>query len=145
MLQFTSPLLSAPTCSQHSKMLLPGDIIISCFLVRILRNVKSFPGSRSRRVLRACSHSRVTRVAYCIVVTLSNDVLIGAPGRSNLKSMLFAAPHNAQQRVNKANNAMQQDGIVDRMNLLCPVFLPCTPCLIRRIFLCILRQVLMLA
>uniref|UniRef100_A0A6G5A960 Secreted protein n=1 Tax=Rhipicephalus microplus TaxID=6941 RepID=A0A6G5A960_RHIMP len=67
-----------PMYLQYPKTL-SGDIIISCFLVRIRRNVKSFPGSRSRRVLRACSHSRVTSVAYCIVVTLSNDVLMAAP------------------------------------------------------------------
>ena len=53
--------------------------MISCFFVRILRNVRSFVGSRSRTVLRALCANWVRRPAYCTVVELSNVVLIGIP------------------------------------------------------------------
>lgn len=58
---------------------LPGATIISCFLDRILRKVRSFCGSMSRTVLLAFDVSCVIKPAYCTVVELSNVVLIGIP------------------------------------------------------------------
>lgn len=58
---------------------LPGATIISCFLDRILKKVRSFCGSMSRTVLLAFDVSCVIKPAYCTVVELSNVVLIGIP------------------------------------------------------------------
>lgn len=58
---------------------LSGAIMISCFLERILRNVKSFDGSKSRTTLLALSVRELISPAYCTVVELSKVVFIGIP------------------------------------------------------------------
>lgn len=58
---------------------LSGATIISCFFDLILRNVKSFDGSKSLTTLLALSAKELIRPAYCTVVVLSNVVLIGMP------------------------------------------------------------------
>lgn len=58
---------------------LSGAIIISFFLDRIRRNVRSFVGSMSLTVFLALSTSCVMSPAYCVVVVLSKEVLIGTP------------------------------------------------------------------
>lgn len=59
--------------------LLPGATIISFFLERIRRKVRSFWGSISRTVLRAFKMKLCMRLAYCVVVGLSMVLLIGMP------------------------------------------------------------------
>ena len=64
--------------------LLPGATIISFFLERIRRKVRSFWGSISRTVLRAFKTKLCMRLAYCVVVGLSMVLLIGMPeGRAD--------------------------------------------------------------
>lgn len=58
---------------------LPGATIISCFLERMRRNVRSLVGSRSRTTLLALSESWLINPAYWTVVVLSIVVLIGIP------------------------------------------------------------------
>lgn len=63
---------------------LPGATIISFFLERIRRKVRSFWGSISRTVLRAFKMKLCMRLAYCVVVGLSIVLLMGMPvGRTN--------------------------------------------------------------
>lgn len=71
------------TCFSISKRVfsLPGATIISCFLERIRRNVRSLVGSRSRTTLLALSDSWLINPAYWTVVVLSIVVLIGIPVR----------------------------------------------------------------
>lgn len=59
---------------------LPGAIMISFFLERTRRNVRSFWGSMSRMVLLAFITSWWMRPAYCTVLALSSVVLMGIPG-----------------------------------------------------------------
>lgn len=66
--------------SRHS--LLPGATMISFFLERIRRNVRSFWGSMSRTVLLAFMMKLCMRPAYWIVVELSIVLLIGIPARN---------------------------------------------------------------
>lgn len=58
---------------------LSGAIIISCFFERILRNVKSLEGSRSRTTLRALSANCPISPAYCTVDVLSNVLFTATP------------------------------------------------------------------
>lgn len=58
---------------------LPGATIISFFLERIRRKVRSFWGSISRTVLRAFRMKLCMRLAYCVVVGLSMVLLMGMP------------------------------------------------------------------
>lgn len=53
--------------------------MISCFFDLILKNVKSFEGSKSRTTLLALSVKELINPAYCTVVELSSVVLIGIP------------------------------------------------------------------
>lgn len=46
------------------KLNLPGATIISCFLVRIRKNIKSFDGSKSRTTLLALSANCCINPAY---------------------------------------------------------------------------------
>ena len=69
---------------------LPGAIIISCFVVLILRNFKWFWGSRSRTVILALAVSWWTSPAYWTVVALSIVVRIGIPVRK--KAIFLAQP-----------------------------------------------------
>lgn len=79
--------LSGATYKMNSKIsnLLKTEIefdrytIISCFLVRILKNVRSLVGSNSRTTLHALSASWLIKPAYWIVVALSKVDLIGMP------------------------------------------------------------------
>lgn len=61
---------------------LSGATIISCFLDRIRRNVRSFEGSKSLTTLLALSASELIKPAYCTVVVLSNVVFIGIPKKN---------------------------------------------------------------
>lgn len=58
---------------------LSGATIISCFLERTRKNVRSLPGSRSRTTLRALSDNWLIRPAYWTVVELSKVLLTGMP------------------------------------------------------------------
>lgn len=64
---------------RKEKLSLPGAIIISFFLERTLRKVRSFCASMSLTVLRAFITSWWRRPAYCTVLELSRVVLIGMP------------------------------------------------------------------
>ena len=57
----------------------PGATIISCFVVRILKKVRSFVGSRSLTVHFALFATACISPAYCTVVALSRFVRIGIP------------------------------------------------------------------
>lgn len=57
----------------------PGAIMISFFLERTRRKVRSFWGSMSRTVLRAFITSWWIRPAYCAVLGPSRVVLMGIP------------------------------------------------------------------
>ena len=61
------------------KKKIPGATMISCFLVRIRKKVKSLVGSSSLTTLQALSASWLIRPAYCTVVALSKVDLIGMP------------------------------------------------------------------
>ena len=61
----------------------PGAIIISCFLERTRRNVRSLVGSRSLTTLRALSVSPLMRPVYWMVVGLSSVLLMGMPGNTH--------------------------------------------------------------
>lgn len=66
------------------KTFLPGATIISFFLERIRRKVRSFWESISRTVLRAFKMKLCMRPAYCVVVGLSMVLLMGMPaGRAD--------------------------------------------------------------
>lgn len=65
--------------------LLPGATMISFFLERIRRNVRSFWGSMSRTVLLAFIMKLCIRPAYCTVVELSTVLLIGIPAERHGK------------------------------------------------------------
>lgn len=58
---------------------LSGATIISCFLERTRKKVRSLPGSRSRTTLRALSDNWLIKPAYCTVVELSNVLFTGMP------------------------------------------------------------------
>jgi hypothetical protein len=60
--------------------------MISFFLERMRRKVRSFWGSTSRMVLRAFITSWWIRPAYCTVVELSMVVLMGMPVRRQADS-----------------------------------------------------------
>lgn len=64
---------------------LSGATIISCFLDLILKNVRSFDGSKSLTTLLALSAKELISPAYCTVVVLSNVDLIGIPVICNIE------------------------------------------------------------
>lgn len=61
----------------------PGAIMISFFLERTRRKVRSFWGSRSRMVVLAFISSWWISPAYWTVLVLSRVVLMGIPGGTN--------------------------------------------------------------
>ena len=62
--------------------------MISFFLERMRRKVRSLPGSRSLTVLRAFCVRLHNRPAYCTVVELSRVVRIGMPGNHTVETKL---------------------------------------------------------
>lgn len=58
---------------------LSGATMISCFLERTRKKVRSLPGSKSRTTLRALSDNWLIRPAYCTVVELSSVLFTGMP------------------------------------------------------------------
>ena len=84
---------------------LPGATIISFFLERIRRKVRSFWGSISRTVLRAFKMKLCMRLAYCVVVGLSMVLLMGMPeGRAETEQnpgsafLSCSQPHTQNSR-----------------------------------------------
>lgn len=63
----------------NSQIHQPGAIMISCFLERTRRKVRSFVGSRSLTTLRALSVRPLMRPVYWMVVGLSSVLLMGIP------------------------------------------------------------------
>lgn len=59
--------------------------MISCFLERTRKKVRSLPGSKSRTTLRALSDNWLIRPAYCTVVELSKVLFTGIPVKAGKK------------------------------------------------------------
>lgn len=86
--------------------LLPGATMISFFLERIRRNVRSFWGSMSRTVLLAFMMKLCMRPAYWMVVELSMVLLMGIPAGegqqgsvTNLQDQPRTGHHQVQPRL----------------------------------------------
>lgn len=82
------PRFLLPPCS-----LLPGATMISFFLERIRRNVRSFWGSISRTVLLAFMMKLCMRPAYWMVVELSMVLLMGIPAGEQQQGSVTNLPN----------------------------------------------------
>lgn len=68
---------------------LSGATMISCFLERTRKKVRSLPGSKSRTTLRALSDNWLINPAYWTVVELSNVLFTGMPEMVNWKFCFY--------------------------------------------------------